>query len=106
MNENQNLPPNVQGEQKYIIARSPKSMGIGLMLTLLFGPIGLLYATISGGIIMIIVDSVFALIGLFTFGFSLFITIPTVNLICMAWAYVKINKYNAELLSGKLNTYD
>ena len=90
-------------EPKYIITRSPKSLGIGLILTLFLGPLGLLYATVRGGIIMIIIDTVLAIVGLLTLGFSLFITIPLVNLICMIWAYVGIKRYNEDLMSGRLD---
>lgn len=36
----------------FLVTKSPKSIGIALLLTCLFGPIGLLYASISGGLIM------------------------------------------------------
>ncbi|MEQ9265045.1 MAG: hypothetical protein RLN81_07495 [Balneolaceae bacterium] len=36
----------------YIITKSPKSTGIAILLTLLFGPIGLFYASVLGGFIM------------------------------------------------------
>lgn len=36
----------------YIITKSPKSTGIAILLTLLFGPIGLFYSTVLGGFIM------------------------------------------------------
>jgi hypothetical protein len=36
----------------FLVTKSPKSIGIALLLTFLFGPIGLLYASISGGLIM------------------------------------------------------
>lgn len=102
-----NTSPEEKGGQiqqpQYIIARSPKSLGLALILTLVLGPIGLLYATVSGGIIMIVVDTIFAVVGLLTLGFSLFVTIPIVNFICMIWAYVKVKKYNQDLLSGNLN---
>lgn len=36
-------------------------------------------------------------------GFSLFITVPLINLICVVWAYVGIKRYNEALMSGRLN---
>lgn len=39
---------------KVVTARPKKSMGIALILTILFGPLGLLYASISAGLIMLI----------------------------------------------------
>lgn len=107
MNDIQSNPSiqNIEQNQRaqYIIARSPKSLGLALILNLVLGPIGLLYATVSGGIIMMVVDTIFAVIGFMTLGFSLFVTIPIVNFICMIWAYVKVKKYNQDLLSGNLN---
>lgn len=107
MNDIQSNPSiqNIEQNQRAqcIIARSPKSLGLALILNLVLGPIGLLYATVSGGIIMMVVDTIFAVIGFMTLGFSLFVTIPIVNLICMIWAYVKVKKYNQDLLSGNLN---
>ena len=95
MNDNQ--------EPKYIVTRSPKSVGIGLILTLFLGPLGLLYATVRGGIIMIIIDAILTGLGLLTLGLSLFITVPLVNFICMIWAYLSIKRYNEDLFAGKLN---
>ena len=88
--------------QQYIVTRSPKRLGIGLILTFFFGPIGLFYATISGAIIMLIIDAIFAVIGFLTFGYSLVITAPLVNVVCMVWAYLKINSYNKALMDGAL----
>lgn len=36
----------------YIITKSPKSTGIAILLTLLFGPIGLFYSSVLGGFVM------------------------------------------------------
>ncbi len=80
------------GQPQVIIAQSPKNMGIALLLAFLFGPIGLCYSTVKGGIIMFIVTCA---IGILTLGLGLLITwIP-----CVIWAYVATNQYNKELLS-------
>lgn len=100
---NQNQSSEEHTGPTYIVAQSPKSLGIGLIATLILGPIGLLYVTVRGGIIMIIVDIILAFVGLLTLGFSLFITVPLINLICVAWAYVGIKRYNEALMSGRLN---
>ena len=92
----------MSNNQQYVVMRSPKSIGIGLILTFFFGPIGLFYATISGAIIMLIIDAIFAVIGFLTLGYSLIVTAPLVNLVCMVWAYVKINSYNKALIDGAL----
>ena len=97
MNENQNQ------NRQYVVTRSPKSVGLGLILTLVLGPIGLFYATITGGVIMAILDTIFAIAGFMTLGISLFITVPLVNLICMVWAYKAITNYNEDLFNGNFN---
>ena len=77
-----------------MITRSPKSQGIGCILTLLFGSLGLFYASIIGGIIMIIVEIV---VGIFTLGIGLIVT----HLICIVWSLIAVSLYNKKLYAGK-----
>ncbi len=77
-------------QPQYIIIKSNKSVGIALILTFFFGPLGMLYSTISGGIIMLIITGIVAL---FTLGVGLLITWP----ICMIWAAISANNYNNKL---------
>ncbi len=50
-----------------------KSTGIALLLSFLFGPLGMLYATVMGGIIMFVISIP---VLLFTGGLGLMLTIP------------------------------
>lgn len=87
--ESQN--PLMQPQQpQQIIVRTNKSVGIALILTFFFGPLGMLYSTVSGGIIMLIITGIVAI---FTLGFGLLITWP----VCMIWAAVSANNYNNKL---------
>ncbi|MBV6506938.1 MAG: hypothetical protein ILNGONEN_02526 [Syntrophorhabdaceae bacterium] len=72
-----------------------KSIGVSLLLTFFFGPLGMLYSTIWGGVIMLIVSII---LGLVTLGLSFFLTWP----ICMIWGAVAANSYNQKLLAGKV----
>ena len=45
-----------QNQANVVITRSPKSQGIGIVLTLMFGSLGLFYSSIIGAIIMIAVE--------------------------------------------------
>jgi len=74
-NSNQNM------DRTLLAISTQKSAGTALLLTFLFGPLGMLYSTIPGAIIMIILSLPLAL---FTLGFSLLITWP----ICMIWAAI------------------
>ncbi|WP_339818630.1 hypothetical protein [Sulfitobacter dubius] len=54
-------------------AKPQKSVVAAFFLTFLFGPLGLLYATVAGGVVMIILA---ILIGAVTLGFGALITWP------------------------------
>lgn len=78
-----------------IITVPVKSIGVSLLLTFFFGPLGMLYSTIWGGIIMIVISF---FVGLISLGFGLVLTWP----ICMIWGAVAANSYNKKLLAGKV----
>jgi hypothetical protein len=97
-------------------ARSPKSVRVGCLLALLFGPLGLFYATASGGIVMLLVSTgAWTLFytrivggmdyydpGFTSSGISYLTLLPLgiwlgVVLVCVVWAIVAINSYNNKL---------
>lgn len=65
--------PNTAQPVNIILPRQTKSIWAAFFLTLLFGPIGLLYASIAGGIILSIVA---ILLGLISFGVGALIAWP------------------------------
>jgi len=77
-------------QQQIIIVKSEKSMGMTILLTILFGPLGMFYSTTTGGIVMLIVSGLVALI---TLGFGLFFTWP----VCIIWAAIATKNYNEKL---------
>lgn len=81
-------------QPKIVVVTSPKSVGIAILLTILFGPLGMLYSTIGGAIIMAVISVV---VGLPTFGIGLIFTWP----ICVIWAVVATKSYNKKLLAGQ-----
>jgi hypothetical protein len=81
-----------QSQQKQtIVFVKQKSMGVSIILTILFGPLGMFYSTIGGTIFMILVNAV---IGFFTAGIGLLLTWP----ICIIWGAVSTSSYNKSLL--------
>jgi hypothetical protein len=74
---------NTEDKQRYLF----KSVPIGLMLTIFFGPIGLLYASLRGGIIMI-------LIGIILISYQYFFPILLWWIACCVWCVYAIEKYN------------
>lgn len=89
---NEAQPPN-----QVVIVSTTKSMGISIILTFLFGPLGMLYSTIPGAIIMAILS---VIIGVLTFGFGFLLTWP----ICIIWGAVATSSYNKRLLAGTTST--
>jgi hypothetical protein len=114
----------VQIQPIQVTVRLPKSVGIALLLTLLFGPLGLLYATVKGGLLMLAVEffggillflSVvaagskgvpnaagaaivggLALFWLFAFG---------IQVVCAVWAVVAAQSYNREIQFNMMRKY-
>lgn len=72
-----------------VMGTNQKSMGVAIVLTILFGPLGLFYASVVGGAIMIVLSLV---LGLITFGFAIFLIWPA----CVIWAAIAVNKENAK----------
>ncbi len=83
-----------------VIVTPTKSVGIAILLTVLFGPVGMLYSTILGGLIMIAVTFVIGMIGLLTLGLGLLLLIPLWP-VYIIWAAVAVNSYNKKLLEGQ-----
>ncbi|HEV7615448.1 MAG TPA: DUF2510 domain-containing protein [Solirubrobacterales bacterium] len=69
---------------------SQKSVGGAVALGLFFGPLGMLYSTIPGALIMLFVNIVVAAA---TLGLGLFLTLP----ICAIWAGIAANSHNNRL---------
>ncbi|MBL8963788.1 MAG: hypothetical protein KF787_10490 [Phycisphaeraceae bacterium] len=58
-----------------------KSVGLAFLLAVVFGPLGMLYTTVAGAIVMLIVTAV---VGALTAGVGLLVTWPA----CVLWACV------------------
>ena len=91
-NQNQNQAPYqvpYQPQQTIIVVgqNDKKSPVLAFFLTFFFGPLGLFYASITGGIVMLILD---VFVAFFTFGIGLLFT----NIICVIWALTAVSKYN------------
>ena len=83
--------PNSPGQ--VTVVTPTKSMGTAIFLTVLFGPLGMLYSTIVGAIVMFILS---AIVGLVTVGLGLIVMWP----ICIIWAAIATSNYNKKLVAG------
>ncbi|MEM9252913.1 MAG: hypothetical protein AAGB29_11240 [Planctomycetota bacterium] len=71
---------------------SNKNVGVAIILTFLLGPLGMLYSTIFGAIVMLVVSLV---VGVLTLGIGLFVTQP----ICILWAALAAAAYNKKIVT-------
>lgn len=85
---------------QYTVVTPTKSAGTSIILTVLFGSLGMFYSTILGGIIMSIVSGIVLLISIMTLGLGLvlYLIVWPIEII---WAVVAVNSYNSRLTSGK-----
>jgi hypothetical protein len=76
-----------------VVVTPTKSAGISIILTILFGPLGMFYSTVIGGLIMMVVS---VILGLITLGFGLLVTWP----ICVIWGAAAVGSYNKKLMAA------
>lgn len=67
-----------------------KSQGVGFLLAFFFGPLGLLYSTVVGAIVMLVITIG---VGFFTFGFGALFMWP----ICWIVSIVAVKRHNESL---------
>ena len=79
-------------QQPTVVVMSTKSVGVAIVLTFLLGPLGMLYSTVLGGLVMLVVSAV---VGILTLGFGLVVTHP----LCILWAAIAAHSHNQRLLS-------
>jgi hypothetical protein len=82
-----------QDRRQVVVVAPTKSVGISIILTFLFGPLGMLYSTVAGGLFMMLVSLA---VGICTFGVGLLVTWP----ICILWGALAASSYNAKLTRG------
>jgi hypothetical protein len=70
-----------------------KSVGVAIILTFLFGPLGMFYSTIAGAIVMFVAN---VLAIFLTAGIGLLVTWP----VGIVWAAMAASAHNQKLLSG------
>jgi len=100
----------MQKHKQVVVVVKPKSRFIAVLLAMFFGPLGLFYSTIRGGIItsiMLIVLSVLAskdpmlvLKDPSKLALLMELMLLPVNIfVCAPWAFIATTRYNKKLLS-------
>ena len=73
-----------------------KSVGLGVVLTLVFGGFGVFYASILGGIVMALAELVALALCLVFVGALM---LPVVHAVSLIWTIVAINAHNRRVLA-------
>lgn len=98
--ENQQPPPfQMESHTTIVVVNKSKSVGTAFILAFLFGPLGLLYASVGGGIVMFILSLLS------------FLVLPIVGLFlvwigCIIWAVIAAQNANRNAgtqVTSKLN---
>lgn len=87
------MTTNARASNQLVVVNTSKSTGISILLTVLLGPLGMVYSTIPGAIVMMIVSAV---VGLLTVGIGLLFTWP----ICIIWGAMATTAHNRKLVAG------
>jgi uncharacterized membrane protein len=79
-----------------------KSQVVSVLLTLIFGPLGLFYSTITGGLLMLIAP--FLAFGMMFSGndgaaASGFLFLLLYWFLCVVWGIIATSRYNSKLIS-------
>ena len=78
---------------KVVLVGSTKSQGVAFILIGLFGPLGLFYATMLGGFIMLFISIP---LGIITGGLSMLVIWP----ICVIWGIISVFLHNRKIKRG------
>ena len=96
-----------QAGPQVVVVTATKSVGVAIILTALFGPLGMFYSTIPGAIVMIILalplGVVTVVLGLVTAGIGLVVMLPfwiCHQVICIIWGAMAASSYNKKLATG------
>ena len=76
-----------------------KSVAISVILTFLFGGLGLLYASITWGLICLVIDGILLAITIFTAGFGAVLYVPF-RVLLIILAIVMVGRHNKRLLNN------
>ncbi len=91
---------NQETNSQHIVVTSTKSVGISVLLTIIFGTIGMFYSTVKGAIIMTVLTIVLALVVAAINPVLLIAYFPVMWLISVIWGARAVKTYNNNILAN------
>lgn len=86
----------MEGNQRFLFMQPFKSVAVAILLALFLGPIGLLYSTFWGGVIMFFIS--FILLAAMTVNSAIAPLVLIAWIICSFWTVRACNRYNKNLM--------
>jgi len=80
-----------------VILTQSKSAGVSVLLTLVFGGLGLFYISTMAGLVMTVIEVILVGIAILTLGLGGLLLIPF-HIICLIWSIVGVRRHNERLL--------
>lgn len=91
-------------QARVIVTKSTKSVGIAVLLVVIFGPLGMFYSTIGGAILMTILAPIILAALFFTGNWGSLILLAIMYYpICMIWAGNAASNYNQKIIKQVQN---
>lgn len=76
------------GGTTFVQVAPPKSVGVAFALTFCFGPLGLLYSTVTGGLILLGISFSLLFVGLISWGVAWLTWAPIIWLVSVLWGCI------------------
>ena len=90
---------NEENKTQHIVVTATKSAGISILLTIIFGSIGMFYSTVKGAIIMTLLTIVLAVVFLASNPALLIVHFPVMWIISIIWGAMAVKSYNNKILA-------
>ncbi|MFN3641201.1 MAG: SH3 domain-containing protein [Flavobacterium sp.] len=101
----QSIPNQNLNQPRVIVTKSTKSVGIAVLLVIIFGPLGMFYSTIGGAILMTILAPIILVTLLLTGNWGSLILLAILYYpICMIWAGNAASNYNQKIIKQVQNS--
>jgi len=86
--------------RQHVVTTPTKSVGLSILLILLFGPIGMFYSTVKGAFIFILLSIVLSLTAIAIDPMWLLVVLPVMWIVSLVWGAWAVKSYNQRLLGN------
>ena len=88
----------MNNQAQQVVVTPTMSVGISILLTLLFGPIGMFYSTVKGALLWFVLVILVAAVVMFTQPALMLVAMPVMWLVSLIWGAMAVKSYNRKLM--------